>query len=39
MFRMLKKKKMYRAYNFKRNSNHEKLVLLLMIPDREKYEG
>ena len=30
---------MYLAYVFKRNSNCEKLVILLMIPDREKYEG
>ena len=37
MFFMLKQ--MYLAYVFKRNSNCEKLVILLMIPDREKYEG
>ena len=32
-------KKMHLAYVFQHNSNREKLVILLMIPDREKYEG
>ena len=32
MFCMLKKKKLYRAYVSKHNSNREKQVILLMIP-------
>ena len=31
-----KKEKMYPAYVSKHNSNHEKQVILLMIPNREK---
>ena len=33
---MLKKKNVYLAYVLKHNPNREKLVILLMIPDREK---
>ena len=31
-----KKEKIYPAYVSKHNSNHEKQVILLMIPNREK---
>ena len=33
---MLKKKKIYLTYASKHNSNHEKQVILLMIPNGEK---
>ena len=35
MFRMLEKKKIYPAYVSKHNSNHEKQVIILMIPNGE----
>ena len=35
MFGMLKKKKIYPAYASKHNSNHEKQVIILMIPNAE----
>ena len=35
---MLKKKKIYPAYVSKHNSNHEKQVVLLMIPNGEKWQ-
>ena len=33
----LKKEKIYPAYVSKQNSNHEKQVILLMIPSRENH--
>ena len=35
MFCMLEKKKIYPAYVSKHNSNHEKQVIILMIPNGE----
>ena len=35
MFCMLKKKKIYPAYVSKHNSNREKQVIILMIPNEE----
>ena len=35
MFCMLEKKKIYPAYVSKHNSNHEKQVIILMIPNEE----
>ena len=37
MFCILKKKKIYPAYVSKNNSNHEKQVILLMIPNGDKW--
>ena len=36
MFCMLKKKKIYPAYVSKNNSNREKQVILLLIPNRKE---
>ena len=38
MFPMLKKKKIYLAYVSKHNSNCEKQLILLMIPNRERLD-
>ena len=39
MFCILKKKKLYPAYVSKHNSNCEKQVILLIIPNREGHEA
>ena len=38
MFCLPKKKKIYPAYVSKRNSNHEKQVIFLMIPNGEGHD-